>query len=61
MKVKLMFKNPAGAKLMTRIIKIALNFKEDLICAVIAARYNFELENSMVDYAVAEKQFFFLQ
>jgi hypothetical protein len=61
LRIKAMFKSPEGAKLMSRVVKIALNFKEDLISAVIVARYNFELEDSMVNYAVAEKQFFFLQ
>jgi hypothetical protein len=46
---------------MSRVIKIALNFKEDIMTAVIVASYTFELENAMIDYAVAEKQFLFLQ
>ena len=46
---------------MSRIVKIALNMKEDLIAAVIVARYHFYLDDSMVNYAVADKQFLFLQ
>jgi hypothetical protein len=49
-----------GKKLITRIIKIALNLKEDLISAVIVSRYNFFLEDAMVNFAVAERQFLFL-
>jgi hypothetical protein len=56
-----LFKNDAGARIMSRIVKIALNLKEDMIAAVIVARYYFYLDDSMVNYAVADKQFLFLQ
>jgi len=35
--------------------------KEDLIAAMIVARYTFELEDCMVNYAVAERLLNFLQ
>lgn len=46
---------------MSRMVKIALNLQEDLISAVIVARYKFFLEDAMVDYAIADQQFIFLQ
>lgn len=35
--------------------------KEDMISAVIVARYNFFLEDAMTNFAIAEKLFLFLQ
>ena len=56
-----MYASELGKRLITRIIKIGLNLKEDLITAVIVSKYDFFLEDAMVNFAVAEQMFIFLQ
>ena len=56
-----MYKTDLGKRLITRVIKIALNMKEDFVSAVIVAKYHFYLEDAMVNYAVSEQMYLFLQ
>ena len=44
-------KSLIGKYLITRILKIALNFDEEMIAAVIVSRYQFFLEDTMINYA----------
>ena len=53
--IKGVLKSDLGRKFMTRVLKIAINFKEDTIAAVVVARYNFDLEDCMVNFAIAEE------
>lgn len=53
--IKEKLKSDNGTRLMTRILKIALNFEEDMTAAVIVARYDFFLEDCMINYAIALK------
>jgi len=59
-RIKSLFKSDTGAKLVGRVVKVALNLKEDMVAAMIVARYDFDLEDSIVNYAIAEKQLTFL-
>lgn len=60
-KVKGLLGTEFGLRLMTKLVKIALNMNEDMVAAVMVANYDFFLENCIVDFAITEKLYFFLR
>lgn len=61
MKVKSLFYNKNAEELVTNSIRLALNYREDILAGVILAAYNVKLDESFVNFAVASQCFTFLQ